>query len=486
MGYFARTFSRQVTNAMPAWRTAMSATDKVYTVGGLPSNAGTELVWPAAGQGGVLMSGGGDANTSMMHYSYGGSVFVPDLGTHGAMVFGATGEGSIHPQLTQFTMSEDAPRWRMFQQPDFATSLAQANARDADWYWSPSEYAALSSSLKIDIVGENAFAAAWDGTTFPVGYKDWIARRKAGPSILGNNVPHFFRYNMPRYIPASMTGTGAGAIITNTRGTQYGPFSQGPMPAGTTPEGRWFADSWGGGSDRRKHYLFAMDVQTKAWQRLTNTLPDFAGYVDLASPYSCVDTQNKRVYYSTYNGSNHALYYASFASGLSGMTIVGPTNLTDLASGPGMSQAANCVLAVPTSGPNAGRRLWYLRDAGATPALLLIDIDNNTLRKLTITGLPSAAEWWCFAYRASTNEIIISTKQPSLGLAKSYRIAIPTDPTSAAGYSVTATTLTLDTGVTIEDVGGWQYGERNAYIDSLGVIFFTQRDQRMLAYRPGT
>lgn len=486
MAVYSRTIGRQVTNGMPAWRAAMTATDRVYAVGGLPSNAGAELVWPAAGQGGVLMSGGGDANTFKMHYSYGGAVFAdegPEFGPHGAMIFGGTGENSIHHQLTYWTASEDAPRWRMYQQPDFPTSLTEAVARDADAYWSQADFAALPSGKKIDIVGEAAFVSGWDDT-FPVGVKDWVIRRKPMTSLIGNSTPHFFRYNMPRFIPSSMTGTGRGAIIVNSRGTQYGPFAQGPTPSGMTPESRWFGEAWG--SNRRKHFLFAMDVQTKAWQRLANPIADFAGYVDLASPYSCVDRANKRIYYSTYNGSSHALYYADFSAGLSGMTVVGPTNLTDLASGPGMSQAANCVLAVPTSGPNAGRRLWYLRDAGATPALLLIDLDNNTLRKLTITGLPSAAEWWCFAFRASTGELIISTKQPSLGLVKSYRIAIPTDPTSAAGYSVVATTLTFDTGVSLEDIGGWQYGERNAYLESLGVILMTQRDGKMLAYRPGT
>jgi hypothetical protein len=478
MTQWTRTISRQNTNALPAWRLAMSSADTVYEVGGLPSNAGTEIVWPAAGAENYQMVGGVDNNPFYLHASYGGSVWSPE---RREMIFSATGEASIHHQMTRLTLGEDSPRWRMFQQPTYEITEAAAIASGAAWYYSVADYNALPTGKKLSEAG----FASWDGT-FPVGFQNWVIRGKYGTSLVGNNIPHWFRYNMPRLIPSSMTGTGYEAIIVNSRGTIYGPFSQGPIPAASgITEGQWFSDMWGSG--RRQHFLHAMNVQTGAWQRLSTPIPDFTGYGgDITSPHSCVDRANRRVYYSTYNGSNHALYYASFATGLSGVTISSPANVTDLAGGPAPSQSGNSVLAVPISGANAGRRLWYMKDTNATPAMLLWDLDNSTLRRLTVTGLPSNSEWWGFGYRASTNEVFITTKQ-SDGI-RCYRFTIPTDPTSAGSYSVSSSLLPFAPGVSGVETAGlstsWQYGERSQHLDELGVICITQRFGKMLAYRP--
>jgi hypothetical protein len=200
---------------------------------------------------------------------------------------------------------------------------------------------------------------------------------------------------------------------------------------------------------------------------------------------ACVDEANKRIYYTTYNGSNWALYYADLSGGFAGLTFSGPTNLTDLAGGPAPSQASNAALCVPTSGANAGKRLWFTRESN-TSNVLLIDIDANTLRKLTIAGLPGTNDWWAWSFDESNNRVLITTKDEVDGV-KSYRFVIPADYTSGANYSVTNVALNQN-GIAIEDVGGtttWQYGERSKYIASLGVILITQANNKMLAYRPG-
>ena len=467
---------------IPAWRTVMSDTDTVYEIGGLPSAAAGDIVWPSAGAENTLYTGT-DSNYVYMHYGYGGSVYASDLGAYGTMVFGTTGEAIFSEQLTQFPLTADSPAWTMFQQPEYAVSEAEAITMGADWYYSASDFAALESATPSRIVprgaGEGDFVGGWDGN-FPVGYTNWIIRRKSQGSYLGNGRWHSFRYEMPRYVPASMTGTGHGAIVIVTRGPIHGPFSQGQQPSGVS-NSDWFDDVFASGA--RKYHMHAMDVVTKEWQRLSAVIPEFTGSGNAVLPRSCLDEANERVYYFAPSGTGYAVYYADLSGGLSGMTWGGPTTISDLTAGSiSFTDSGSSVLAVPTSGANAGRRLWYMRsNAGG---LVLVDLDNNTLDEFTITGLPSAGEWWGFGYRASSNELIITTKNASFGV-RSYRITIPTDPTDEANYSVTMHALTLDSGVALESgIVLYQCGERSQYIDSLGVILMTQYTGKMLAYRP--
>lgn len=467
-------------NTTPAWRTAMTVTDKVYEVGGLPSVLSSSITWPAAGAGNFLMNGGGDGNAYRLHASYGGSVFVPELGTYGTMVFGRTGEATIDNQLTSFPLSDDTPAWSWFQQPDYQVSEAEAITAGSDWYYSEADYAALPSGDKIDVVGEATFSATWDGT-FPVGYKNWIARRKHQGSITGNSRPWFFRYNMPRYIPPAMTGTANGAIVVTMEGTKYGPFGQNPTPTGAVASD-WFADVWPSGN--LKNYLYAMDVQTKVWQRLATPIPDYtAGSGETLLPVSCVENATKRVHYLTISGTNRALYYADFSAGLAGMTITTPVAVTDSTGGAAPDLDSNSVLCEVVGGALGGKALWLMKDSGTTPAMLMIDLADGTYRKLTIASLPTDSEWWGFAFDQANTRVIITTKS-SAGGVKSYRAVIPTDFTNAAAWSFAMTDVVLG-GVTVEAGGSWQYGDRSKYLDDLGVILMTQIDNKMLAYRPG-
>lgn len=480
----SRTIGRQVTNGaapalpaastVPAWRAAMARVRTLYEVGEAPTALQGKIVWPSAGAGNFLMNQGSDGNAWNLHYGYGGSVYVPDLD---AMVFGSTGEAIVSNQLTGLMLGENTPTWQFIQQPQYATTLAEAIAAGADWYYSDADYAALPPSKRIDQVGETNFAAAWD-KKFPVGYRQWVARRKHQGSLTGSNRPHWFRYGIPCYVPASMTGTGHGAIIANSRGAIYGPFAQGHVPAGSN-DLDWFQEV--NPSGRRKHWLSAMDVVTRQWTRLAAPLPDFAGYGGyIEHPYNAVDLANKRVYYTCFNGGNWATYHADLSAGLAGVAISGPTNLIDLAGGPGTSLASNAVFCAPGAGALAGKRLLFMREHPAG-ALLMIEFGANTISRMAIAGLPGSGEWYSMGYDLANNRIYITTTQA--GSVKSYRFTIPDDYTNAAAYTVTMRAVALN-GLTLESPGSWQYGERGRYIDSLGVILITQRNGKALAYRP--
>jgi hypothetical protein len=462
----------------PAWRAAMSVEDTVYEIGDAPSVAAARIDWPAAGAENTLYAGT-DSNYAYMHFGYGGSVFVPEIGQYGAMVFGYTGEATFAEQMTVFDLSSNTPTWDFFQQPNYAISSAEAASMDADWYYSAADYTALDSGHKI--TNQATFNSTWD-RGFPVGMANWVMRRKIQTSFLGNSRPHFFRYEMPRYIPPAMTGTTNGSLIVCSEGMIYGPFAQGPAP-NSVPDADWYADVWGS-PFRRKHYLYAMDVVTKEWQRLSTPIPDYArNSSEAVLPLACVDEVNQRVYYLTINSTDRALFYADFSSGLAGMTMSGPTNISSGGSF-APSLLGNSVLCVPVSGPNAGKRLWLFKNSGTPAALLLIDLDANTQTKLEITGLPATGDFWGFGYDAANNTVHITTKNTSYGM-KNFRFVIPTDYTDQADYTVTSTTLDTS-GVTIEnlDSSQFQYGERNMFHPELGVIMMTQRYEKMLAYRP--
>ncbi len=468
----------------PTWVSAMTNTNTVYSVGDnardvLPG----KIVWPSAGRENTLYTGT-DANYVYMHVGYGGSLYMPDVGAHGTMVFGYTGEATFCEQMTSFTMAD--AKWDFFQQPQYATSLSEAISMDADWYYSPADYAALPAARKIPAgPGEPTWRSGWD-KGFPVGFVDWVMRRKSQSTYLGNNRPHWFRYGMPAYVPASATGTGSGAIVVNSRGTIYGPFSQGPKPSGM-PEADWFADVWPSGN--RKHYLYAMNVSTRQWSKIPTPIPDRnrGANGEAYHPQSVWDPVNKRIYYSIYDVDN-AIYWADLSGGLANLSWGGPVTLSSPtnANWAMLGDDGNSALCVPTSGANAGRRLWYFKHnrGDGLPWLGMVDLDKSTIHRMQISGLPSVGDVWGITYDATNNMVLITTKG-TFGV-RLYKFQIPSDPTNAAGYSVFMTQLAFASGVTLEsgEERTKQLGQRNMYLPTLGVILMTQRYGRMLAYRP--
>jgi hypothetical protein len=472
-------------SALPIWRQLMTSTDTLYEVGGHPGNAAATISWPAAGSGNALMSGGLDNNAAYMHRGYGSAVYASDVGRYGKLIFGTTGETCITNQLTEFALSDDVPAWAWFQQPDYPISEAAAITADADAYYSEADYAALASDKKIIFGDEPAFSAAWD-ETFPVGYQNWVIRRKFQKSFTGNERPHYFRYDMPMYIPPSMTGTGAGAIIVTNFGTIHGPFGgqgdgDGGHPQDTT-HADWFADV-NGGSGRRKKYLWAMNVNTKVWTRLATELPDIGTQSpDVDLPRACKDVAAKKVYWLCIDSSARSILELDFSAGLAGFTVDGPTALT-VVNDASMSQIANTILCLPT-GALAGNRLLFGKTGSS---LVLVDINNLTLRTLAVSGLPSNSLFWSFSFLPATNTLYITMKNAGTSVTY-YSIPIPTGYTDAANYTATSHSLALAPGVTLEDHSSsiHAYGsDRNtAVLESLGVILLNQYTSRMLAFRP--
>lgn len=484
MTQWTRTIGRVVTNAVPAWRQAMGLTNTVYEIGDLPAVALPRIVWPSAGAQNTLYTGT-DANYHRIHFGYGGSIYVRDRGPFGTMVFTGTGEGVLAEQMTEFTLSSDSPTWDFFQQPKYAVGAAEAATMDADWYYSEADYAALAASSPSRIVprggaGEPSFVGGWDGQ-FPVGYVNYIIRRKAQTSYLGNQRPHFARYEMPAYIPPSMTGTGNGAIVVNSQGTIYGPFSQGPQP-NSVSDAAWWAEVWPSG--RRKRWLYAMDVVTRQWQRLPQPVPDANWYGgDLMLPHSAPDPATKRLYYVSGGNSVGLIYYADFTNGLAGMTMSALITQTN-AGGPGQfDEYSNHVTVTPATGVLAGKKLMYSKN-GFNGQLRLDDLGTSTFYSLAIGSLPPKADSWGFGYDEVSNRLIITTKGTS-GV-RSYVCTLPSNYTSAAAYTFTMTALSLAPGVSLES--GYemtkQHGDRNQFIPGLGVVLLTQNFNRMLAYRP--
>lgn len=462
---------------------AFPFTNTVYEHGDLPGTLANQIVWPSAGAQNELYTGT-DANYVYMHYGYGGSVYLPEVGPNGTMVFGYTGEATFCEQLTAFAV--DTGAWSFFQQPKYAVSLAEAIATNADWYFNQTDYAALPAARKVPRgSGEVGFAAGWD-RGFPVGYAGWVARRKVERSCLGNERPHWFRYGMPAYVPAAVSGLGAGAIVVNSRGTIYGPFAQHPSPAGVDDRD-WFAETWPSGG--RKHFLHVMNVATRQWQRLPTPIPERnRGENEIYHPQSAWDPTTRRLYYSI-RDADDGVYWADFSQGIANMTWGGPTLLTSVngANWAMLGDDGNSALCIPTSGPNAGRRLWYFKHNRGTgqPILGLVDLDGHSIYRLDIAGLPPASDVWGITFDAASNLLYLVTKGSS-GV-RFFRAVIPTDPTNAASYSMSVTNVALASGVVLEpgEERTKQLGQRNHFIPSLGVILLTQRTGKMLAFRPG-
>lgn len=480
MTQWNRTIGRQVTNTLPQWRLDMVATDTVYEIGDAPSVLAAKIVWPDGVANPPFFTGPEITNP---HFSYGSSVYVPDVGTYGTLLFFSTGEDTFHNQISGFGLSANTPTYDYWQQPSFVTSAEAAATANADWYYSPTDAGDIETNQPQRVITQDGlWDATWDDV-FPVTINDWVLRRKPTNFTTGNNVAHWARYDSAVCIPASMTGTGYSAILCNPR-CFHGPFTSGG--GGWKPPGisaaQWSTELWAG--VRRKSFVHAQNTNTKAWSIIADPIPDVTGYSgDIASTRACVDTVNKRVYYQDYDTGSvtRCVYYLDCSSGLASATFSAAILLTEYSSA-GFSQASNSVL---TDQSPAGQRLWFFKDGANDGGLLVIDLNAGTFRRIAgVTNLDFTTDQLAFSYIAASNEIVITSK--SGGVPKNWRFVVPADPTNAANYSVTKTTLALDTGVTVEAAhqDTWQFGERSKYIPELGVICLTQRYGKILAYRP--
>ena len=452
----------------------MTEVGTVYAVGDLPEVLNEKQVWPAGKPPASLFGGwSGHSNTSIqVHFGYGGSVFARDMGKFGTMIFGGTGEQQFNNQLTAFTLSDDAPTWDVVQQPRFALTREEMEAIGADLYYNPPEAASLFQFKEADRTLGDRWAAV--GDAFPVAYKGWVIPKKVRLWSTGHKAPHAFRYNMPVYLPAAVSGNNSGAIVVNTR-SFHGPFRGGPDPDFVSPKSRFFADCWPDGT--RKLYLHVLDLDTKQWIVVAQPIPPHTGHAQLIQPFGFSDPATKRAYYTSHLGSSFALYHVDFSSGIEGAAISDPYVLSLSAAGAsGMTSASNGVSFTTPS----GRFLYYTRNAPADGSLLMYDPDNKRTYVLKLPGMPVESMWMGFGYDAANNRVIITVRDQSQ--VRCFHFGVPTDPTIASNYKVEQTVLTPKEP--LEAVQCWQYGQRNEYVPQLGVVLITQRYGPMLAYRP--
>ncbi len=485
----------------PAWRAAMVATDTLYrlTTQTHSPPLGSSIVWP----GGSRPTRYGNASDSVLiHYSYGSAVWVEDIGTYGAHVYTGTGEDVFSDQMSYIALDADSPVWAWWQQPYYALNSTEAAAQDADWYYDPTAADAVTAIRRITKQpGGYELSASWD-QVFPLAIRTdgggpsgggWVQVRKA-ERTMGNNRPLAMRYNAPCYIPPSMTGTGAGAIITNDDAFS-GPFignNGRPANVGNPSEGRtwnnapYWADVWPSGN--QKLFCRAMNTQTKVWTRLDNAPLDAPTGADTVRNASFVDRTNKRVYYRTGN----ALYYLDFTAGLAGVTASSYTTMS--VTNPGFGgdysfNAAHC----PTEGHPSGRRLMYFVNSTGSSSLneknclRMVDIDNGVVHVLDLypRGLDFGGRDDLGAgYDPVTNTVYFVGPNVANTAIKYWAFVVPSDPTVAANYTVTSTTLAFASGVTKEAIAyHLHFGRHCQVISSLGVIIWQQKDEAPLAFR---
>lgn len=502
MTQYHRTLGGQVTNALPAWRAAMTSTLTVYPVGPSNVDVAARLLYTAL-PGGVVPAGiqidctTGDP-ASLQFSGWNDSVVVPGVGAaHGKVLYFGAGEGYWGNYSMAFDLTTGSiEKW---QDHYYCTTSAQAASEDADAYYSPTDAAAMSSTLEVVDGGGTAAAwhAAWvtAGKPFPVKWQNWVIRRKFNSYAHGSNRHYVGRYDAVEHVPASMTGTGNAAVVINGQSWR-GPFGGGPTPGGGA-NADWHEVV---GSQGPRSWVFWQDVVTKEWGRSATRVPDgLSGGVQQQA--SLLDEANKRIYWLEFGAAVH-LWYTDISSGMAAMTHSSVTNLT--AGGPDLGLPGERGSWILTKGHPGARRLAFAKPdavpfAGARDNYLaVVDIDASTyttLGPIPSLAIDSGSERnlnYGIDYvpeQGAYGTLILTTSSPTNGV-RMHLIPLPADPTVAANYSgVTNTTLSLAAGLTLDATGNSpnvkRYGRgKGGYLRDLGAVLFTQNKGPLLAYRP--
>ena len=478
MATYSRTIGRVASVvSMPAWRQAMTSLDTLYNVSAAPpSQANSSIAFP----GGIVPYGfstNEDYGWDVMS-GYSSGVLLEDVGgPFGTMVFGTGGHTRIQNQILSLGISDDVPAFGWFQQPYFETSAVNG----AELYYNRAEFNALPANRKTGDGGgtEVAMTTAWlaSGAVFPMGYEGWIFPRKLVYGQLGKNNPHGFRYMTPNYVPSAMTGTGAGAYLVVE--APQGPFSQGWLPSGAStadmvdPSARW-------PSGGRKWPVWCKDVFSGVWTRLAGGYqPDYSAY-GFIRQHTAVAADQKRVYVSVDVGGGTAAYwFIDFTNGIAGATIsklITPT--TNVAPNRGATGAF-------TAGHPDGRHLWYWPDLLNPSGLIVQDLDSGTQTRLSVgQGLNIlSTDEPGMQYDAANNRILILQRYDG-GVLKYRSVSIPSDPSIAAGYVVSAERTLVANSSVAQPVAPSRFYSKARLHSQLGVIFVPQDRGRMLAFRP--
>ena len=483
---------------LPSWRTAMTSTLKLYSLG--PANINTVLQPQfSAPIGGTIPDEFYDPQTRSfqnVNTGWNSSVYVPDAGgAFGKFVYFEAGEGYWGNTSTAWDL--EAASLEKWQDNYYCISEASAAAQDADAYWSPTDAAGM-----FTITAGNYATWVANGRTYPYAYGGWVIRRKLSSYTHGNGRHYVGRYDSACYVPPSLTGTGAGAIVVNGN-TWRGPWGGGPGP-GYGVASDWHASVASDGTTPRS-WLYWQDVSTKTWHQSVQRIPDGvkAGVdqnptlLDLFS--GCLRWITWGASIQTYSMDLSGGLAAAMFSGLSTLTLVGPDIGT-----PG--ERGSWVF---TNGHPGGRRLAFIKNysnSGYYNYLIVVDFDAGTYNAVgQIAGLNTgvAATTWDSATESNVNcgtayvptqgtygTLYFPTKSDTQG-ARLFTVPLPADPLNAANYSgITCQQLSLDTGVTLDNSSGTvnvkMYGQGRAgyWHPDLGVFILSQSTGPMLAYRP--
>lgn len=503
MAAYTRTISRTVTNAQPAWRSAMTATDRIYWATttepwhapalSLPTRFGYGDTAPNTfGAGWFIMSG------------YASGLLLDDVGgPHGTMVYGSGGHKIIANQILGLNLNQSDPTWSWWHQPTYKAS----DTGGANLYYAPSEASALIAGprgtaariLSTDAGGpsaETTSAAAWD-RAFPVAFEGWIFPRKLVSGQMGDNVPHGFRYSSTAYVPASVTGTDP-MFFTIT--SSQGPFDQNAKPAGVS-DSDWFDSSaLVGGVGARKHAYYFRNCRTGAWTE-HQWQPDgmsLAGRYD--SPSLGVFRDTRRIYVVGGKGGVNGFYYIDMAPGFAGHTV---SSYVGAQTGGGLHLNINGYCAGAFSeGDPLGRHFMVTvsNDVAHLTKLVVYDFDANTSFHVDLSSYGFAVasandERIGISFDAVNRRIILLMAPEGQENAPFYwSIAVPSTLSTTPGdWSASKRFLAFDdpvqmqylfvVGQSNQDKLAGFYGKTRLH-PTLGIVLIPSGNRRQCAFIP--
>lgn len=481
MPTYSRTISRIITDAtqLPAWRRAMTQTDRLYYVTAdapswteealntpLPTHFG-ESGWRVGfGAGWEVISG------------YSSGTLLEDVGgPWGTMVYGTGGHTRLQNQLLGCNLSQDKPTWFWWQQPTYKTAAIDG----AELYYNPAEQAALIAGPRGSraTVGDTQTAIDnWD-KQFPVAFDGWIWPAKMTTGQLGDNAPHSFRYATTCFVPSSVTG---GASVYFASLGPLGPFSQSYKPSGM-PASNWIVpEALFNNSQERRMPFYFKNCRTGAWTE-HKWQPDVVLYG--ATRLQCnVFKDLKRIYLSGDKaGGTAGWWYIDMSAGFAKLSrsdwIQPSTAVAPNRYGGGAW----------TEGHPDGRHLVFYPDLLNTAGLVVQDFDHNTQARIDVRqglNIPVNTERLGMSYDAAGHRLVVLLQNLSTKELYYYSVGIPSNHLDGSAYTVTMKSLALDDSSMSTQLGDTvTFGRKTHVIGSLGVLLVPFGRSRMLGFIPG-
>ena len=307
---------------------------------------------------------------------------------------------------------------------------------------------------------------------------------------MGGNRPHGFRFFSVAHVPASVTG-GDSVMFAHT-GPQ-GPFAQTWYPdTGSTPS-EWVEAAYlwtTGGTSRRKMPFYTKNLTTGVWTE-HGLRPDLAPYT--YGGLICNTFPDLKRVYSVGQAINSAgsvalgYWYADFTAGIGSVTVSSWTIPTGNNGGTSFANGEYTCGAWTIGHPD-DRHLVILPDANFATRLIVIDVDNDTIARVDLSGaglgaLPTNSDFVGMSYEPAGNRVLILLKDSGTHALSYYSIGLPADPMAATGYTVSSRSVaTSEGGMPLSDISG-MYGKTKLH-PTLGCILIPTRSGRCMGFVP--